>query len=135
MEYLKEDLQKLWGRKDKVIFPSYETVTAVALEKLFDKLPQKFFKKVDNAPQKSKYRKKTRSDPKIDVSLEATHLNYQSKDNDRSEVLSQYVQKKWNRKIDWVSVSNEIATDYGISCNFREIGLDITTDKFSNQLQ
>ena len=58
MEYTKEDLQKLWGRKDKVIFPSYKTVTAVALEKLFDKLPQKFFKKVDNAPQKSKYRKK-----------------------------------------------------------------------------
>ena len=88
-------------------------------KKLFDKLPQKFFKKVDNAPQKSKYRKKTRSDPKIDVSLEATHLNYQSKDNDRSEVLSQYVQKKWNRKIDWVSVSSKIATDYYvISCNF-----------------
>ena len=118
MEYTKEDMQKLWGRKDKVIFPSYETVTAVALENLFDKLPQKVFKKVDNAPQKSKYRKKTRSDPKINVSLEATHLNYQSKDNDRSEVLSQYVQKKWNRKIDWVSVSNEIATNYRISCNF-----------------
>ena len=111
MEYTKEDLQKLWGRKDKVIFPSYETVTAVALEKLFDKLPQKFFKKVDNAQQKSKYRKKTKSDPKVDVCLEATHLNYQSKDNERSEVLSQYVQKKWNRKIDWVSISNEIATD------------------------
>ena len=47
---------------------------------------------------------------------------------ERSEVLSQYVQKKWNRKIDWVSVSNEIATDYGISCNFGEIGLDIATD-------
>ena len=90
---------------------------------------------MDNAPQKSKYRKKTKSDPKVDVCLEATHLNYQSKDNERSEVLSQYVQKKWNRKIDWVSVSNEIATDYGIGCNFREIGLDITTDKFSNQLQ
>ena len=45
MEYTKEDLQKLWGRKDKVILPSYETVTAVALEKLFDKLPQKFSKK------------------------------------------------------------------------------------------
>ena len=67
---------------------------------------------MDNAPQKSKYRKKTRSDPKVDVSLEATHLNYQSKDNDRSEVLSQYVQKKWNRKIDWVTVSNKIATNY-----------------------
>ena len=94
MEYNKEDLQKLWGRKDKVIFPSYETVTAVALEKLFDKLPQKFFKKVDNAPQKSKYRKKTKSDPKVDVCFEATRLNYQSKDNERSEVLSQYVEQK-----------------------------------------
>ena len=100
MEFTKEDFQKLWARKYKVIFPSYETVSAVALEKLFDKLPQKFFKKVENAPQKSKYRKETKADPKVDVSLEATHFNYQSKDNERSEVLSQYVQKKWNRKID-----------------------------------
>ena len=90
----------------------YETVTEVALEKLYEKLFQKFYKKIDNPPQKSKYRKKTKSDPKVDVSLESTHLNYQSKDNDRSEVLSQYVQKQWNRKIDWVSVSAEIATDY-----------------------
>ena len=88
----------------------YETVTQVALEKLFEKLPQKFYKKIDNPPQKSKY--KTKSDLKVDVSLESTHCNYQSKDNDRSEVLSQYVQKQWNRKIDWVSVSSEIVTDY-----------------------
>ena len=112
MEFTKDDLQKLWARKDKVLFPMYETVTQVALEKLFEKLPQKFYKKIDNPPQKSKYRKKTKSDPKVDVSLESTHLNYQSKDNDRSEVLSQYVQKQWNRKIDWVSVSAKIATNY-----------------------
>ena len=90
----------------------YETVTEVALGKLYEKLPQKFYKKIDNPLQKSKYRKKTKSDPKVGVSLESTHLNYQSKDNDRWEVLSQYVQKQWNRKIDWVSVSAEIATDY-----------------------
>ena len=125
------------GKERQSNISRYETVTAVALEKLFDKLPQKFFKKVD-APQKSKYRKKTRADPKIDVSLEATHLNYQSEDNDRSEILSQYVQKKWNRKIDWVSVSNEIATDYGIICNFSEISLDIATNlviSCNNQLK
>ena len=112
MEFTKEDLQKLWARKDKVLFPMYETVTQVALEKLYEKLSEIFFKKIENPPQKSKYRKKTKSDPKVDVSLESTHLNYQSKDNDRSEVLSQYVQKQSNRKIDWVSVSSKIATDY-----------------------
>ena len=82
---------------------------------------------MDNAPQKSKYRKRTKSDPKVDVCLEATHLNYQSKDNERSEVLSQYVQKKWNRKIDWASAPNKIATDHRINCNPREIGSDIAT--------
>ena len=56
--------------------------------------------------------KNPKADPKVDVSLESTNLNYQSKDNERSEVLSQYVQKKWNRKIDWVSVSSDIATNY-----------------------
>ena len=87
-------------------------LSLLLLLKNYDKLPQKFFKKIDNAPQKSKYRKKTKADPKVDVSLESTHLNYQSKDSDRSEALSQCVQKTWNRKIDWVSVSNNIATNY-----------------------
>ena len=38
------------ARKDKVLFPMYETVTQVALEKLFEKLPQKFYKRLTIYP-------------------------------------------------------------------------------------
>ena len=103
MEFMKKDLAELWSKKSKVQFGNYQTVRQAEVVELLDDLPNKFGKKPSDLPQKSKYKPKSRDSDDIQ-SNEARMLNWKSGFNDRAKVIDKHLDKKWGRKLDYVSL-------------------------------